>query len=71
MRGLEAPLTEYQMEVGSNWYFVRAKIILSAVCVWKQSFLSGLKNKLLLRWFSEKLVPRGSSLVGQGSREPV
>ena len=71
MRGLEAPLTEYQMEVGSNWYSVCAKIILSAVCIWKPSFLSGLKNRLLLCLFSEKLVPRGSSLVGRGSREPV
>lgn len=56
------------MEVGGNWCFVRAKVTLSAVCVWKPSFLSGLTSELLPTWFSEKLVPVAAPLWG---RAPV
>lgn len=37
-------------------------IILSAVCIWKQSFLSGLRNKLLMCWFFWKAHPQGLHL---------
>lgn len=34
-------------------------IILSAVCIWKQSLLSGPRNKLLMCWFFWKAYPQG------------
>lgn len=45
-----------------------AEIILSAVCIWKLSFLSGLKNKLLICWFfSERPTPKCYSCRGAGT----
>lgn len=44
-----------------------AKIILSAVCIRKLSFLSSLKNKLLMRWFfSKKVTPNAAPFGKQG-----
>lgn len=66
MHGFEAPLTDNQMEVGSNWYFVPCWNYFKCCLYLEAKLLSGLRNKLLMCWFfSERPTPPVRLLGGR------